>query len=173
MCPSTRTVEGHIFWNLSNIYYTFAGTRQHPPNQYSFNKSNEYQQQLHKDLDKLLQSDPKRVSDSPTWAIEVSKEPSHGGQSHLFNKKLLAASQVFVSHLLDNQYISKDLKTGGLFFSVFQRVMCSQHMSWISPRISLLWEHQSYLLNLRSIARLYYSCTNWRIIFCEHYLLSW
>ena len=83
----------YLVWKFL-LYVSFIGTHQHPPSRFSFDKTGEYQQQLEKDLEKLLQEDHLESSGSPTWAIEATKIVHHAGKSQLFNKKLLAASKV-------------------------------------------------------------------------------
>ena len=70
----------------------------HPPSPYSFNKSAEYQNQIQADLEQLITAESLMHVSSPTWAIAVSHESNHSGESPLFVHRLLSPGKVTTSH---------------------------------------------------------------------------
>ena len=76
------------------IFYT--GVKLHPPSPYSFNKPMEYQNQIQADLEQLITAESLMHVSSPTWAIAVSNESNHSGESPLFVHRLLSPGKVTI-----------------------------------------------------------------------------
>ena len=86
-----NVVYAAFFKSILTCYIcsSFTGTKKYPPSLYSFSKPIDYHQQ---ELEQVFNSEQRTAS--PTWAMELVKQPSHSGESPLFVKRLLASGQM-------------------------------------------------------------------------------
>ena len=80
-------------YSLNHQYICVTG-RGNLLSQFSLYRSAEDQQQIHNDIDHLIQQEYMEQSSAPRWAIRVSRESTHSGESPLFINKLLAPNKV-------------------------------------------------------------------------------
>lgn len=71
-----------------------AGMRPLPPGQFTFNKGEDYQNELEEEYRILVNSEHCESHGAPYWLNEVQREITNSGESPLFTNNLLSSGKV-------------------------------------------------------------------------------